>query len=93
MTQVEKTIYIRRGNVLLETNEDTLEKYLADGYDQVDEKGQVIKAGVPNDTTALRKKYEEQKEEIRFLKEKVETLEKALEKAKNSAKKTTGSKA
>ena len=93
MTHVEETIFVRRGNVLLEANEDTLDKYLADGYDQVDEKGQIVKAGAPNDANALRKKYEEQKEEIRFLKEKVETLEKALEKAKNSAKKTTGSKA
>ena len=56
MTHVEETIFVRRGNVLLEANEDTLDKYLADGYDQVDEKGQIVKAGAPNDANALRKK-------------------------------------
>ena len=86
MSLVE-TYYVRRGNVLLEVNENTLEKYLADGFDLVDTSGKVLKHGAPNDPTALKKRYEEQTKEIENLKAQVEALEKALEKTKNKSKK------
>lgn len=92
MTQSD-VIYVRRGNVLLEANEETVEKYLADGFDQVDNRGRVIKAGAPNDTAALKRRFEEQKKEIKELQEEIKSLEEALKKASTSTKKTAGSKA
>ena len=73
---------IRRANVVLDVTENEVEKYLADGFDIIDDNGKVLKASVPNDVNALKKAYVEHENEIKSLKEEIERL-KAQTKAVN----------
>ena len=92
MSLIDSTVTVRRGNVVLDVSRETLEKYLSDGYDQVDHRGAVIKEGAPNDPAALKSAYDKQKTEIESLKQEIEDLEKKLEaaNAKNAEKNKTG---
>lgn len=92
MSLIDSTVTVRRGNVVLDVSRETLEKYLSDGYDQVDHRGVVIKEGAPNDPAALKSAYDKQKTEIEILKQEIENLEKKLEAAntKNAEKNKTG---
>ena len=83
MGLIDKTVFVRRANVLLEVSQESLEKYLNDGYDLVDKSGKLIREGAPNDEFALKRAYDRQKSEIEKLKAEVENLEKALEAVQN----------
>lgn len=83
MGLVDDKVFVRRANVLLEVSQETLEKYLNDGYDLVDKSGKLIREGAPNDDFALKRAYDRQKSEIEKLKAEVENLEKALEAVQN----------
>lgn len=87
MGLVDKTVFVRRANVLLEVSQETLEKYLNDGYDLVDKTGKLIREGAPNDDFALKRAYSQQEKEIKALTEQIEALKEELEAAKNPPKK------
>lgn len=42
-----KTVTVRRANVVLQVEEDNVDKYIADGYSVIDENGNVIKKSAP----------------------------------------------
>lgn len=87
MSLIDSTVTVRRGNVVLDVSRETLEKYLSDGYDQVDHRGAVIKEGAPNDPAALKSAYDKQKSQIEELEAQIEALEKELQTYKDKAEK------
>lgn len=50
---------VRRGNVELEINDAFLNSYLAKGYDRIDNAGNVISKGTPNEMNSLKLAYTE----------------------------------
>lgn len=78
------TVEVRQGNVYLTINVEDVDRYMAKGFDVVDEAGNVIKKSVPNDINVLRQAYEQHTAEIAKLKEENESL-KAQLKAKPKA--------
>ena len=49
---------VRRGNVELEVADEFLGKYLAQGFNQIDNTGKIIGDGVPNNYTDLKRQYD-----------------------------------
>lgn len=84
---------IRRGNVELSVADDMLKHYLNQGYNEIDDKGNIINSGTPNNFTDLKRAYSELEKENTDLKEKVSVLTKQVEslndKLKAQNKKTT----
>ena len=68
------TIMVQRANVILEISEQEQDKYLAQGYDILDDSGNVVKKSIPTDIGRLRVAYHEALEEIEKLKAEVEKL-------------------
>ena len=91
MSLVDEIVEVRRGNVYLKISQAEVAKYLAKGFDVVDESGNVIKACVPNDLGILRKAYVEKDNEIKALKREISAL-KAQIADLNAVKSTTQTK-
>lgn len=70
----EKTVKVQRANVILQISEDSVNRYLDQGYNVIDASGKVIKESVPNDIGALRKAYVEYKKKIDELQKIIEEL-------------------
>ena len=68
------TIMVQRANVILEISEQEQDKYLAQGYDILDDFGNVVKKSIPTDFGKLRVAYHEALEEIEKLKAEVKKL-------------------
>lgn len=73
-----ETVTVRRGGSYLTIPALALDRYMAKGYAQVDEHGEVIASGILNDAEALKKRCKEQEAEIAKLKEKIAQLEQAV---------------
>lgn len=78
---MEKEIRIRKANKILRVSENEVAKYIAIGYDIIDNKGNVVQASVPHDPNVLRKAFidnqatiSQLKEEIAILKEEIALL-------------------
>lgn len=76
-----KTVTVQRANVILDVPEEWVDRYLDEGYDVIDDKGNVIKKSIPRDLGTLQKAYmdhvrkiEELESEIKELKTKAEQL-------------------
>lgn len=81
----DKTVTVKRANVILRIPEDSVDRYLDQGYSVIDNYGNVIKASVPNDMGTLRKAYIENAEKIKRLEVEVEQLKaELLAKPKNA---------
>lgn len=78
------TVEVKQGNVYLTINAEDVDRYMARGFDVVDEVGNVIKKSVPNDINVLKQAYEQHTAEIAKLREENESL-KAQLKAKSKA--------
>lgn len=72
-------VKITRGNVVLDVNEDFLQTYLNQGYNVVNENGDILKRGVPNDITSLKLALSEAEKEINSLREVNAQLTKKIE--------------
>ena len=90
-----KTYFVKRANVVLEVSESQLDYYMSQGYDVIDEQGNVIKASVPTDLGTLQKAFvenaetiAEQRVEIEQLKTEIEQLKTELAKKSASRKKS-----
>lgn len=83
---MSETVTVRRGGSYLTIPALAVERYIARGYDVVDDKGNVIQSSVPNDVTILKRAYEEHVAEIKKLKEEIAQLksEKIAEPVKHS---------
>lgn len=84
----EKTITVKRANVVLGISESQLDYYMNQGYDVIDETGKVIKASVPTDVGTLQKAYFDHINEIGAMKEEIEALKLEIESLKTPRKKT-----
>lgn len=67
--------YVRRANVVLNVEDDSLGYYIDLGYDVLDENGNVVTKAIPNDLGVLRKFYIEATEKIKRLEARIEELE------------------
>lgn len=74
MTPMSETVTVRRGGSYLTIPALAIERYMAKGYDVVDEAGNVIQGGTPNDINVLKRAYEEHVAEIKKLKEEIAQL-------------------
>jgi len=84
----EKTITVKRANVILDISESQLDYYMSQGYDVIDETGKVIQASVPTDVGTLQKAYFDHINEIEAMKEEIEALKTEIESLKTPRKKT-----
>lgn len=78
-------IRVKKANKIYETNERGLKHYLKDGYDQIDEKGKIIKraTGGKEVNVAI---YNKALDQIDELKKEVADLKAQLEKGKSKEK-------
>ena len=81
-----ETVKVQRANVVLRINADQVERFLAQGYNVLDDSNKIVMEAVPHDTSELRRCYIEHKKtiaeqelEIENLKNKIKELEKAEE--------------
>lgn len=68
------TVTVRRGGSYLRISPSAVERYMAKGYDVVDEAGNVLQGNIPNDINVLKNAYKEHVEEIKKLKEEIAQL-------------------
>lgn len=83
-----RTYFVKRANVVLEVSESQLDYYMSQGYDVIDEQGNIIKASVPTDLGTLQKAYIENAETVAELKAEIEQLKAELAKKPASRKKS-----
>jgi len=86
-----KKITVQRANVVLQIHEQQLDYYLNQGFNVIDEKGEIIQESIPRDVGTLQKMYVEHTNEIKSLKEEIEALKEELAR-RNSRKKKTDEK-
>lgn len=68
------TVTVKRGGSYLTIPAMAVERYMAKGYDVVDEAGNVLQGNIPNDINVLKNAYKEHIEEIKKLKEEIAQL-------------------
>ena len=73
---------VRRANVVLHIKDTEVDRYIDLGYVQTDDRGNVIRAGVPTDLGQLKKAYVDHMNEIAQLKAEINSLKAELTEAK-----------
>ena len=68
-------VIVQRANVVLQVSPQQVDYYLSQGYNAMNEKGEVIQASVPKDVGTLQKAYVDHLKEIEELKDKIKKLE------------------
>ena len=79
---LESTVQVRRGGTYLTISATSVDRYIAKGFDVVDDSGNVVQACTPNDVNVLRQAYEEHIAEIKSLKARIVELENQLKESK-----------
>lgn len=74
----ESTVQVRRGGTYLTIAATSVERYIAKGFDIVDNDGNVIRESVPNDVNALRKAFEDHVAKIKSLEAEISQLKDQL---------------
>ena len=87
-----KLVQVERGNVVLQVPEYDVQRFLDQGYNLIDDSGNIIQASVPRDLGTLQKLYVEQSQEIERLKEEIQKLKTAKPASKTTTGKSTRSK-
>ena len=77
---------VKRANVVLRVTDAELDKYLAKGYNVIDESGNIVREADPNDVPSLKAAYVKHKEEIAELKAQISELNLKLEVAQSKPK-------
>lgn len=75
-------VHVRHGNVFLDISPEAVEKYMAKGFDIVDERGNVIKECIPSDVNSLRAAYDKHVAKIAELEKQVADLKAQLSETK-----------
>ena len=78
--------WVQRANVVLEVKEDAVERMLSMGYEQIDERGNVLQQTSLLDSAKLTALYKEKCAEVEQLKSKVAELEAKLNSRKTKKK-------
>lgn len=74
-------VAVQKYNVILEIDEEELEKYMSLGYNQIDiNTGEILNEAIPTDINVLKLKYQEHKEKIAELEQQIEDLTAKLKK-------------
>jgi polyhydroxyalkanoate synthesis regulator phasin len=74
-------VAVQRYNVILEIDEEELDKYMSLGYNQIDiNTGEILHEAIPTDVNVLKLKYQEHKEKIAELEQQVKDLTAKLKK-------------
>ena len=79
-------VTVQRANVVLQISPQQVDYYLNQGYNVINERGEVIQASVPRDLGTLQKAFVEDKNTIEALQAEIAELKKKLKRA-NSKKK------
>ena len=62
------TFYAKKANKVLRITEDSIDRYISQGYNISDEQGNLVKKGTLHDVNQLSAEYRKQEEEIKSLK-------------------------
>lgn len=73
-----ETVNVQRGNKFLRIPADAVDRYIAKGYDVVDDNDRVIVKSIPNDVNTLKAEYSKQLELIKKLEAENAELKKQL---------------
>lgn len=74
-------VAVQRYNVILEIDDEELDKYMSLGYNQIDiNTGEILHEAIPTDVNVLKLKYQEHKEKIAELEQQVKDLTAKLKK-------------
>lgn len=76
------TVQVRSGNKYLDIPADAVSRYVAKGYDVVDESGKVIVKSIPNDLGILKAEYIKALETIKKLESEIAALKAAKKEVK-----------
>lgn len=74
---------VRRANVILRVDDSLSSQYVEQGYDVIDEAGNVIEKSVPRNVGELQKAYREHEIEIASLKAEIKKLKSSKKKAES----------
>ena len=85
---MQKEIRVRKANKILRVSENEVAKYIADGYDVIDNMGSVVQKSVPHDPNVLRAEFINNQATIKALKEEIEALKNEIQKLKTTPTKT-----
>lgn len=80
-------VLVQRANVILEIPDYQTEHYLTQGYNVIDNYGNIIKESVPNNLGTLQQKYVEHTAIIDTLNKQIEELNKQIEELQQKNKK------
>lgn len=69
---------VQKANILLTVPDDTVNSYLAKGYNLIDDGGAVIKSAIPTDIGVLQRAFTENQSTISNLKKEIADLKKKL---------------
>lgn len=69
-----KVITVQRANTVLQVPEEWVDRYIDQGYNVIDNKGNVIKKSIPRDLGTLQKAYVEHTAKIEELEAEIEEL-------------------
>jgi hypothetical protein len=67
-------VRVRRANSIIEIKDDALDRYLDMGYVQIDEKGNVLKRGIPTSIGELQVAYTNHMKQIEDLNNEIKKL-------------------
>lgn len=74
-------VAVQKYNVILEIDDEELDKYMSLGYNQIDiNTGEILHEAIPTDLNVLKLKYHEHKERIAELEQQVKDLTAKLKK-------------
>lgn len=82
-----KLVQVERGNVVLRVPDDDVQRYIDNGYNLIDDNGNVLQSSVPKDLGTLQRAYEEQTARVKELESEIEKLKSAKSPASRSRKK------
>lgn len=80
-------VRVRRANSIIEIKEDALDRYIDIGYVQIDEKGNILKKGIPTSLGELQLAYTQNSKTIDKLNEEIAKLTSENKKLKAENKK------
>ncbi len=83
---MDEKVTVQRANVVLQVSPQQVDYYMTQGYNVINEQGEVIKASVPRDLGTLQKAFVENQTEIESLKTEIADLKKKLKKVTSKKK-------
>lgn len=83
---MNERVTVQRANVVLQISPQQVDYYLSQGYNVINEQGEVIQASVPKDLGTLQKAFVENEKTIESLQEEIADLKKKLKKATSKKK-------